>query len=191
MYRYSTTVAQRRLPSAATVVCGPHCDWSPYWPRKKKQNKNKNTHIMTQTQKCEGETAEMTWDFIFTQRTMTSVLLLKVVLKGWWSSFSQQVERSRSRSPSEFPRLILPCLHTLHSSSPFPDPTSLLYATTQMPALFPMMNESLFSAYLSCLAVVCPCWRNNLPFPVFTDQKGHLRSRAKKWIWEQQENLGI
>ena len=86
--------------------------------------------------------------------------------------FSVLIERSRSRSKSKFSTPLLAVLTHATFLFTFRGPTSLLYATTQMSAWFPMMNESLFPAHLSCLPVVCPCWRNNLPFPVLRRPKG-------------------
>lgn len=62
----------------------------------------------------------------------------------------------------------------------FNSPPSLIYYTTQMSALFPMTNESLFSAYLSFFPGVCPCWRHNLLFPVLQRWRGWLEVTGKE-----------
>lgn len=108
--------------------------------------------------------AETTWDFIYKPSCR-------------WPVFSSRLNRqASSASPlwftSEFSTPLPAVLTHATFLLTFAGPTSLLYATTQMSALFPMMNESPFSAHLSCLPVVCPCWRNNLPFPVLRRPKG-------------------
>lgn len=108
--------------------------------------------------------AETTWDFIYKPSCR-------------WPVFSSRLNRQASSasplwSTSEFSTPLPAVLTHATFLLTFAGPTSLLYATTQMSALFPMMNESPFSAHLSCLPVVCPCWRNNLPFPVLRRPKG-------------------
>lgn len=154
---------QRRLPSAATVICGPHCHWLIFLlTSQKKDVFNDSANVRMQQQKWPeiSSSSSRRWPVFSCQRVNgrdDRVLFAA----DWALTISIWISTP------------LPAMLT-HATflSTFTGPTSLLYATTQMSALFPMMNESLFSAHLSCLPAVCPCWRNNLPFPVLHRPKG-------------------
>lgn len=149
-------LCQGRPPIAATVICRSPSDWSFCQPRIKKAL-NDSANVSTRQQKRPeiSFTSPAADDQCFPQ---------------------DRTDRRASASPlwstSDFSTPLPAVLTHATLLLTFAGPTSLLYATTQMSALFPMMNESPFSAHLSCLPVVCPCWRNNLPFPVLRRAKG-------------------
>lgn len=158
-------LCQCRRPIAAIIICRSPSDWSFCQPRIK-------MHLMTQQTSAHGSRNDLRFD-LQAQLPMTSVFLRT-------EPTGDRVRRHCALHPN-FPRLFLQCLNTLHSSSPL-----------QVPPLYYMLQHrcqhcflwwmSLRSQPIYLASLLCaPVDGITFHFLCCADQKGHLRSRGKKW----------